>query len=107
MGEKKKRVKNKNKEKSMKLKPLGNRVVVSPLTEEETTKSGIILPDTVDKEKKAEGKVLAIGDGEKITKLGLKVGDKVLFGKYAGEEVKVDEKEYKILSDEDVLAVIE
>ena len=91
----------------MKLKPLGNRVVVSPLTEEETTKSGIILPDTVDKEKKAEGKVLAIGDGEKITKLGLKVGDKVLFGKYAGEEVKVDEKEYKILSDEDVLAVIE
>jgi len=91
----------------MKLKPLGNRVVVSPLTEEETTKSGIILPDTVDKEKKAEGKVLAIGDGEKITKLGLKVGDKVLFGKYAGEEVKVEEKEYKILSDEDVLAVIE
>ena len=91
----------------MKLKPLGNRVVVQPLTEEETTKSGIILPDTVDKEKKAEGKVLAIGDGEKITKLGLKVGDKVLFGKYAGEEVKVDEKEYKILSDEDVLAVIE
>jgi chaperonin GroES len=91
----------------MKLKPLGNRIVVAPLTEEETTKSGIILPDTVDKEKKAEGKVLAIGDGEKIVKLGLKVGDKVLFGKYAGEEVKVDEVEYKILSDEDVLAVIE
>jgi len=91
----------------MKLKPLGNRIVVEPLTEEETTKSGIVLPDTVDKEKKAEGKVLAIGDGEKITKLGLKEGDKVLFGKYAGEEVKVDEVEYKILSDEDVLAVIE
>jgi chaperonin GroES len=91
----------------MKLKPLGNRVVVEPLTEEETTKSGIVLPDTVDKEKKAEGKVLAIGDGEKITKLGLKVGDKVLFGKYAGEEVKVEKIEYKILSDEDVLAVIE
>ncbi len=77
------------------------------LTEEETTKSGIILPETVDKEKKAEGKILAIGDGEKITKLGLKVGDKVLFGKYAGEEVKLDDVEYKILSDEDVLAVIE
>ncbi|MFA6255060.1 MAG: co-chaperone GroES [Patescibacteria group bacterium] len=91
----------------MKLKPLGNRVVVQPLTEEETTKSGIILPDTVDKEKKAEGKILAIGSGEKITKLGLKVGDKVIFGKYAGEEVKVEEVEYKILSDEDVLAVIE
>ncbi|MFA6214936.1 MAG: co-chaperone GroES [Patescibacteria group bacterium] len=91
----------------MKLKPLGNRIVVEALSEEETTKSGIILPDTIDKEKKAEGKVLAIGDGEKITKLGLKTGDKVIFGKYAGEEVKVDDQEYKILSDEDVLAVIE
>ena len=91
----------------MKLRPLGNRIAVEPLTEEETTKAGIILPDTVDKEKKAEGKVIAIGDGEKIQKLGLKEGDKVLFGKYAGEEVKVEEKEYKILSDEDVLAVIE
>jgi len=91
----------------MKLKPLGNRIVAQPITEEETTKSGIILPDTVDKEKKAEGKVLAIGEGEKIAKLGLKVGDKVIFGKYAGEEVKIDEVEYKILSDEDVLAVIE
>ncbi|MFA6410913.1 MAG: co-chaperone GroES [Candidatus Buchananbacteria bacterium] len=91
----------------MKLKPLGNRIVVQSFTEEETTKSGIILPDTVDKEKKAEGKVLAIGDGEKIIKLGLKIGDKVIFGKYAGEEVKVEKEEYKILSDEDVLAVIE
>ena len=91
----------------MKLKPLGNRIVVEPLTEAETTKSGIILPDTVDKEKKAEGKVIAIGAGEKIQKLGLKTGDRVLFGKYAGEEVKVDDVEYKILTDEDVLAVIE
>ena len=91
----------------MKLRPLGNRVVVQPLSEEETTKSGIILPDTVDKEKKAEGKILAIGAGEKLQKLDLKIGDKVLFGKYAGEEVKVEEVEYKILSDEDVLAVIE
>ncbi|MBU1165166.1 co-chaperone GroES [Patescibacteria group bacterium] len=91
----------------MKLKPLGDRVVVQPLTEAETTKSGIILPDTVDKEKKAEGTIVAIGDGEKIQKLNLKERDKVLFGKYAGEEVKVDEIEYKILSDEDVLAIIE
>ena len=90
----------------MKLKPLGNRIVVEPLTEEETTKSGIILPETVDKEKKAEGKVIAIGDGEKITKLGLKVGDRVLFGKYAGEEVTVEKTDYKILTDEDVLAVV-
>lgn len=91
----------------MKLRPLGNRIVVQSLTEEEKTRSGIILPDTVDKEKKAEGKIIAIGDGEKIIKLGLKVGDKVIFGKYAGEEVKVEEVDYKILSDEDVLAVIE
>ncbi|MDX9893482.1 MAG: co-chaperone GroES [Patescibacteria group bacterium] len=91
----------------MKLRPLGNRVVVEALAEEETTKSGIILPETVDKEKKAEGKIIALGDGEKIQKLGLKVGDRVIFGKYSGEEVKVDEKEYKILSDEDVLAVVE
>ena len=91
----------------MKLKPLGNRIVVEPISEEETTKSGIILPDTIDKEKKAEGKIMAIGAGEKIQKLDLKIGDKVIFGKYAGEEVKVEEKEYKILSDEDVLAVIE
>ena len=80
--------------------------MVEPLTSEESTKSGIILPDTVDKEKKAEGKVLAIGDGEKILKLGLAVGDKVIFGKYAGEDVKVDEIEYKILGHEDVLAKV-
>jgi len=91
----------------MKLRPLGNRIAVQPIAEEEVTKSGIVLPDTVDKEKKAEGKVVAIGEGEKITKLNLKIGDKVIFGKYAGEEVKVEKTEYKILSDEDVLAVIE
>ena len=90
----------------MKLKPLGDRIVVEPVSESETTKSGIILPETVGKEKKAEGKVIAIGEGEDIKKLGLAVGDKVLFGKYAGEEVKVDNIEYKILTDEDVLAVI-
>jgi len=75
------------------------------LSKDEIKKSHESKP--VDKEKKAEGKVIAIGDGEKIQKLGLKKGDKVLFGKYAGEEVKVDEVEYKILSEEDVLAVIE
>ncbi|MAF14097.1 MAG: co-chaperone GroES [Parcubacteria group bacterium] len=91
----------------MNLRPLGNRIVVEPISEEETTKSGIILPDTVDKEKKAEGNIIAIGDGEKIKALNISVGAKVLFGKYAGEEVKVEDKEYKILNDEDVLAVIE
>lgn len=88
----------------MKLQPLGNRVVVEPMSSEESTKSGIILPDTIDKEKKAEGKIIAIGDGEKILKLNLAIGDRVLFGKYSGEDVKVEEIEYKILSHEDVLA---
>ncbi len=80
--------------------------MVTPLTEAETTTSGIIVPDTIDKEKKAEGSVVAIGDGEKIQKFNLKEGDKVIFGKYAGEEVKVGGTEYKILTDEDVLAVV-
>jgi len=88
----------------MKLQPLGNRVVVEPMSSEESTKSGIIIPDTIDKEKKAEGKIIAIGDGEKILKLNLTIGDRVLFGKYSGEDVKVEEVEYKILSHEDVLA---
>jgi len=90
----------------MKLQPLGDRIVVEAITTEESTKSGIILPDTVDKEKKAEGKVLAVGDGEKIMKLGIKEGDRVIFGKYAGEEVKIENKEYKVLGHEDVLAKI-
>lgn len=90
----------------MQLKPLGDRIVVKPATQEEVTKSGIVLPDTVDKEKKEQGEVIAIGTGEKIVKLGLKLGDVVLFGKYSGDEAKVDNVEYKILKDEDVLAVL-
>jgi len=90
----------------MKLKPLGDRIIVRPVTEEEVTKSGIVLPDTVEKEKKEEGEVIAIGDGEKILKLGLKEGDKVIFGKYSGEEVTIDEIEHKVLKDEDVLAKV-
>ncbi len=91
----------------MKLKPLGDRIVVKPSTQEEVTKSGIVLPDTVEKEKKEEGEVIAIGSGEKIAKLNLKVGDTVIFGKYSGDEVTLDDIEYKVLKDEDVLAVIE
>ncbi len=91
----------------MKLKPLGDRIIVKPVTEEEVTKSGIVLPDTVEKEKKEEGEVVAVGDGEKITKLGLKQGDKVIFGKYSGEEVTIDDIEHKVLKDEDVLAKVE
>ncbi len=91
----------------MKLKPLGDRIIVRPVTEEEVTKSGIVLPDTVEKEKKEEGEVIAIGDGENIIKLGLKKGDKVIFGKYSGEEVTIEDTEHKVLKDEDVLAKVE
>lgn len=90
----------------MKLKPLGDRIIVRPVTEEEVTKSGIVLPDTVEKEKKEEGEIIAIGDGEKILKLGLKEGDKVIFGKYSGEEVTIDDIEHKVLKEEDVLAKV-
>lgn len=90
----------------MQLKPLGDRVVVKAVAQEEVTASGIVLPDTVEKEKKEEGEIVAIGDGEKIKKLNLKVGDKIIFGKYAGDEVELEDTEYKILKDEDVLAVI-
>jgi len=90
----------------MNIRPLGDRVLVVAVKEEEITKSGIILPDTA-KEKKAEGEVIAVGAGEKAVKLGLKSGDKVICGKYAGDEIKVDDKEYKIIAAEDILAVIE
>ncbi len=91
----------------MNIKPLGDRVLVKPLTTEEVTKSGIVLPETAEKEKKEQGEVVAIGAGEKIKKLGLKVGDKVLFGKYSGEEIEVGKIDYKFLKDEDILGVVE
>jgi chaperonin GroES len=91
----------------MKIKPLGDRVLVKPLTVEEVTKSGIVLPETAEKEKKEQGIIVAIGDGEKIKKLHLKEGDKVLFGKYSGEEVEIDKVDYKFLKDEDVLGIIQ
>ena len=91
----------------MKLTPLGDRIIVKAVTQEEVTKSGIIIPDTVEKEKKEEGEVVAVGDGDKVKKLRLQSGDRVIFGKYSGEEVKIDEVEYKVLKEEDVLAKIE
>ncbi|MFA6526635.1 MAG: co-chaperone GroES [Candidatus Buchananbacteria bacterium] len=90
----------------MTIKPIGDRLLIAPVKEEEITKSGIILPDTA-QEKKAEGIIVAIGSGEKVVKLGLFAGQKVIYGKYAGDEVKSDGKEYKILGHDDVLAVIE
>jgi chaperonin GroES len=90
----------------MNIKPIGDRVLVAATPEEEVTKSGIILPDTA-KEKKAEGEIIALGSGEKLEKLSLRLGQKVIYSKYAGDEVKVDGKEYKLLSHDDLLAIIE
>ena len=96
----------------LKLKPLGSRVVVKALEREEMTKSGLVLPDTA-KEKPQEGKVLSVGPGDRHPDTGeriaveLKVGDRVLFQKYAGTEFKLDEEELLILSEKDVLATIE
>jgi chaperonin GroES len=96
----------------MNIKPLGDHILVKPLEEEKVTGSGILLPDTVDKEKKMEGMVVAIGPGKVLENGGrsimeVKVGEKILFKKWGGDEVKIEEVEYKIISVEDVLAVIE
>ena len=91
----------------MSIRPLGDRVLVKPLKEEEITKSGIVLPDTLDKEKKTEGEIIALGEGEKLAKLNLKVGMKVLFKKGWDDDVKVEGIEYKVLDHDNVVAVIE
>jgi chaperonin GroES len=95
----------------MKLKPLQDRILVQRVEEETTTKGGIIIPDTA-KEKPAEGKVIAVGNGKladdgKRIAMEVKTGDRILFGKYAGTEVKIDGQEYLILREDDVLGVIE
>jgi chaperonin GroES len=94
-----------------KLRPLGDRVVIQPTPREEMTKSGIVLPDTA-KEKPQEGSVLAVGPGRilddgKRESVDVKVGDKVLYAKYAGTEFKVDENELLIVSQKDILAVVQ
>ncbi|MFW6357456.1 MAG: co-chaperone GroES [bacterium] len=95
----------------MKLKPLHDRVLVKRLEEEEVTKGGIIIPDTA-KEKPIKGEVFAAGPGKtgddgKPVKMSVKKGDKVLFNKYAGTEVKIDGVEYLVMREDDILAVIE
>lgn len=96
----------------MTLRPLGDRLIVEPAKGDEVTKSGIILPDTVDREKPEQGKVIAVGVG-KLSENGtripmdVKVGDTVVFKKYAPDEVTIDEKEYFVLSESDIMAVIE
>lgn len=93
----------------MKLEPLADRVVVKPSESEEVTKSGIVLPDTA-KEKPQEGEVIAVGPGKyeegKRIPLEVKVGDKVIYSKYGGTEVKVEEVEHLILRESDILAIV-
>ena len=95
----------------MKVRPLHDRVIVKRVEEEETTKGGIIIPDTA-KEKPVEGKVIAVGDGKvaddgKKIPLEVKAGDKVLFGKYAGTEIQIEGEEHIIMREDDIIAIVE
>lgn len=100
-----------------KIKPIGNRILVKPAKEEEVTKSGIVLPSTSDREKKAQGVITALGNGPAVAALNLQVGQTVVFGKYSGDEVEMEEEgakvEYKVLyvgsekDESDVLAIVE
>jgi len=95
----------------MKIRPLHDRILVKRVEEQEVRRGGIIIPDTA-KEKPQEGKVVAVGDGKMLedgrrVPLDVKGGDRVLFGKYAGSEVKIDEEEYLILREEDILGILE
>ena len=96
----------------MKIKPLSDNILIEPIEKEKKTKSGILLPETAEKEKPEIGKVIAIGSGRKtssgkIVPLDVKVGDKVLFTRYGPSEVKIEEKEYLIAKESDILAIIE
>jgi chaperonin GroES len=95
----------------MKIRPLGDRILVKRIQEEEKTKGGIIIPDTA-KEKPQEGKVVAVGKGKtteegKLIAPDVKAGDKILFGKYSGSEVKIDGEEHLIMREDDILGVLE
>lgn len=96
----------------MNLKPLGDRVVVKPIREQQATESGIVLPDTATKEKPERGEVIAVGAGKTLENgqkagMDVKVGDKVIFSKYGPSEIKVDDEELLIISESDIMAVIE
>jgi len=94
-----------------KIRPLGDRILVKRIKEEEKTKGGIIIPDTA-KEKPQEGKVVAVGKGKKtddgkVIALDVKAGDRILFGKYSGSEIKLEGEEHLILREDDILGVLE
>lgn len=96
----------------MQIKPLADHVLIEPLKQEEKTKSGILIPESSDKERPEQGKVIAVGPGKKdddgkLVSMEVKVGDMVLFTKYGPNEVKIDEKEYLIAKEDDILAILE
>lgn len=96
----------------MKIKPLSDHILIEPIKEEEKTKTGILLPETAEKERPEQGKVIAVGPGKRTEKgeiipISVKPGQKVLFTKYGPNEIKVDDKEYLIAKEEDILAIIE
>jgi len=96
----------------MNIKPLRDHILIEPVKQEEKSKGGIFLPDTVSKDKSEQGRVVAIGNGKKtddgkIIPLSVKPGDVVLFSKYGPSEIKIDDKEYLIASENDILAIIE
>ena len=96
----------------MQLRPLGDRVVVKPLDQEEMTASGIIMPATVDKERPERGEVIAAGPGKTLENgtvhpMGVKVGDRIVFKKYSPDEVKIDKDEFLVIAESDIMAVIE
>ncbi|MCL6471473.1 MAG: co-chaperone GroES [Firmicutes bacterium] len=95
----------------MNLKPLNDRVIIKPVEAEETTKSGIVIPDTARKERPQEGEVVAVGPGKrgedgKVLPMSVKVGDKVIYSKYGGSEIKIDDQEYLIMREDDILAIV-
>ncbi len=96
----------------MKLKPLNNNVIVKASSKEEVTKSGIVLPDTIDKEKPEQGEVLAVGPGKLLengsrAEMNTKIGDKVVFKKYSPDDIKINGDEYLVINENDILAIIE
>jgi chaperonin GroES len=95
----------------MNIKPLADRILIEPISSEEKTKSGIVLPDTAEKERPEQGKVVAVGPGKILDngsrqKIELEKGDIVLFSKYGPTEIKIDDKEYLIAREDDILAVV-
>lgn len=97
---------------AMQLRPLGDRVVVKPLAEEQTTASGIIMPATVDKERPERGEIVATGPGKTlengtVSPMSVKIGDKVVFKKYSPDEIKIEKDEFLVISESDIMAVIE